>query len=113
MTSKQFLLAAVVLFPLTGCLAERQREAVQAGTSCLLAAYTSPDAAPLRVHEPFNTNDATLAQLADNSFATEAEIVSVSAFYPRSRVCQNEFLGQLEKLGADIYPYIRGKLPRC
>ena len=102
--SKQFLLAVVVLFLLTGCLAQRQREAVQAGTSCLLAAYSSPNAAPLRVHEPFNVNEATLAQLADNSFATEAEIASVSAVHPRLRGCQNEFLGQLEKLAPAFAP---------
>jgi hypothetical protein len=96
--NKQFPLAAVGLLLLTGCLAQQQREAVQAGTSCLLAAYESPDAAPLRVHEPFNVNDATLSQLADNSFATEPERASVLAVYPRLRACQNEFLAQVEKL---------------
>jgi hypothetical protein len=65
---KLFLLA--VLLPLTGCLPQKEREAVQANVSCLSAAYASPDAAPLRVREPFNVNDATLAQLADTSFAT-------------------------------------------
>ncbi len=103
-TGKQFLLAAVVSLPLTGCLAQREREAVQAGTSCLAVAYASPEAAPLRVHEPFNVNDATLAQLADNSLATEAEIASLSAVYPRSRVCQNEFLGQVEKFAPTLAP---------
>jgi hypothetical protein len=61
-------------------------------------------AAPLRVHEPFNVNDATLAQLADNSFATEPEIASVSAVYPRQRACQNEFLAQVEKLAPTFAP---------
>jgi len=58
----------------------------------------------VRVHEPFNVNDATLAQLADNSFATEPEIASVSAVYPRLRGCQNEFIGQLEKLAPAFAP---------
>ena len=38
--SKQLFLAVVaVASPLIGCLAQRQQEAVQAGTLCLLAAY--------------------------------------------------------------------------
>jgi hypothetical protein len=93
-----------VLVTLTGCLAQQQRKAIQANVSCLSAAYASPDAAPLRVHEPFNVNDATLAQLADTSFATEAEIASLSVIYPRSRGCQNEFLGQLEKFAPAFAP---------
>jgi hypothetical protein len=95
---------AVVLLPIVGCVAQRQREAVQANVSCLAAAYASPDAAPLRVHEPFTVDDATLAQLADNSFATEPEIASVSAVYPRLRACQNEFLAQLDKLAPAFGP---------
>jgi hypothetical protein len=70
----------------------------------LLAAYELPAAAPLRVHEPFNVNDATLSQLADNSFATEAEIASVSAVHPRLRACQNEFLAQVAKLAPTFAP---------
>ena len=89
---------------LAGCLAEQRREAIQANKSCLSTAYASPDAASLRVHEPFNVNDATLAQLADTSFATEAEIVSLSAAYPRFRMCQNEFIGQLEKFAPAFAP---------
>lgn len=104
MISKHFLLAAVVLLPLSGCLAQQQREAVQVDTSCLFAAYSSPDAAPLRVHEPFNVNDVTFAQLADNSFATQAEIGSISVVYPRLRACQNEFLAKVEKFGPTFAP---------
>lgn len=94
----------MVLLLLTGCLAQQEHEAVQANVSCLSAAYASPDAAPLRVREPFNVNEATLAQLADTSLATEAEIASLSAVYPRSRACQNEFLGQIEKLAPAFAP---------
>jgi hypothetical protein len=98
------LLAAIFLFPLTGCLAPRQLAAVQSGTSCLLATYESPEAAPLRVREPFNVNDASLAQLADQSFATEAEIASISAVHPRFQACQNEILAQVEKLAPTLAP---------
>jgi hypothetical protein len=82
----------------------QQREAIQANVSCLSAAYASPEAAPLRVHEQFNVNDATLTQLADTSFATDAEIASLSAAYPRFQACQNVFLGQLEKLAPAFVP---------
>jgi hypothetical protein len=104
MTSKQVLLAAVVLLPLVACLSQRQREAIQAGSSCLLAVYESSDATPLRAHEPFDVNDATLAQLADSSFATEPQIAAVSTVFPRLRACQNEFLVQVEKLSPTFAP---------
>lgn len=92
------------MFPLSSCVVQREREAVQAGTSCLMAAYASLDAAPLRVHEPFNVNDATLAQLADNSLATTAEIASVSAVFPGLRKCQSQFLAKVETLAPTFAP---------
>jgi hypothetical protein len=52
----------------------------------------------LRIHDHSTWNDATLAQLADNSFATEPEVAAISAIDPRLRACDNEFLAQVEKL---------------
>jgi hypothetical protein len=104
MINRQVVIAGIVLLPIVGCIAQRQQEAVQAGISCLSAVYALPEAAPVRVHEPFNVDDATLAQLADNSFATEPESAAVSAIYPRVRACENEFLAQLEKLAPAFAP---------
>ena len=41
---RAFLVIVVLLVP--GCVAQQQREAVQAGITCVHAVYMSPEAAP-------------------------------------------------------------------
>jgi hypothetical protein len=95
------ILAAVILV-LSGCIPEQQRQVVNENASCMEAAYNSPEAAPLRAHQPFYPTDATLAQLVDRSLASEAEIASLTAVHPRLRACQIEFLSRLDRVAPTL-----------
>jgi hypothetical protein len=70
--------------------------------------YASPQTVPLRAHIPFDSNDTTLAQLADTSLATEGEISSLAAVYPQLKFCENAFLRQLVALAPPFAPIFAG-----
>lgn len=96
--------AAMVLCGLAGCAAQQQREAVQSYSACLMSVYNSPQTAPLLIHIPFNSNDATLPQLDNQSFVTDTEISSLEAIYPQLKFCENSFLHQLANVAPTFTP---------
>ena len=67
--------------------AAQTRQAIQPilaeSMTCSTAVYQSPEAAPLRVHLPYNPKDATPAQLSDRAFATESEIAALQGAHQR------------------------------
>ena len=93
---------------LAGCAAQQQRALVQQTTSCLEAAYNSPEAAPIRPRTPFNPNDASLAQLGDPAVVSKPEMDAISLVYPRVQDCDRQFLARLEKLGPAFVPLFAG-----
>jgi hypothetical protein len=103
MRQSAFVLAAIGLL-LAGCAAQQTREATAHATSCLSAAYASPEAAPFRAREPFNASDATLQQLSDSSLATPEEIRSIEATFPRLKSCENRLIAELRGLAPTIAP---------
>jgi hypothetical protein len=72
--------------------------------TCLSAAYDAIEAAPIRAHEPYNVNDATLAQLSDSSLATPDEIRSIEATYPHLKTCYTRLVARLGALAPTIAP---------
>src|SRR5260370_30520507 len=88
----------------SGCTAQQQREMVQANIACLRSSYDSPEGASFRARQPFNVQDATLAQLADRSLATPTEAASISEIHPRLQACQKELLTRLGELLPSIAP---------
>src|SRR5258708_26704212 len=102
------LTLAVMTLALSACIPEQQRQAVSENVFCIAAAYNSPEAAPLRAHEPLNPNDTTLAQLVDRSLATDGEIASLSAVHPRLRACQIDFLARLDRVAPALSPVFAG-----
>ena len=101
---RRVFLTSIAQCLFVGCVAQQRQQAVQSYAMCLSAVYASPQTAPLRAHIPFDSNDATLAQLADTSFATETEISSLEAVYPQLKSCENEFLRQLMALAPPFAP---------
>jgi hypothetical protein len=101
-----FLALGVLALALCACIPEQQRQVATENVYCIAAVYNSPEAAPLRVHEPFNPYDTTLRQLADRSLATNEEIASLTAVHPRLRACQVEFLARLDRLAPSLTPQL-------
>jgi len=101
---------------LAGCAtaAQRQYQAMSTGNqaimtqgkACLEAAYNSPDAAPVRAHEPFNVADASLSQLADASLATKPEIDSIMTIHPQLRACQKIALDAMLNTTPSVVPLL-------
>jgi hypothetical protein len=77
---------------LAGCATAPQRQYQAIGTNtqavvggakaCATAVYSTPEAAVLRPHLPFDVRDLTLAQLSDQSLATKEEIDAIFLLHP-------------------------------
>jgi hypothetical protein len=66
------------------------KSAVHDLRTCTMAAYNSPEAAPLREHLPFSVTELTLEQLSDNRLATDAEIKVILAVHPQIQSCRKQ-----------------------
>jgi hypothetical protein len=99
---------------LLGCATAAQRQyqamtvnnqgAVQKLTACSMETYNSPEFAPLRAHIPLSVANATLEQLSDRSFATDAEIRIILAAHPRFQECRKAALSQIAQTTPTIVP---------
>ena len=90
------LLLSMIGFGLTP--AARAQDQNAALLACVQAAYNSPAAAPIRPHLPLNPLQATLAQIADTSLATKAEIAALLAIHPQYKACQQQALAAMARI---------------
>ena len=90
---------------LAGCAtaAQRQLQTIAANNKatllesqeCVAAIYNSPELEPLRADLPLNPESATLAQLANENFASGVEVQVIAANYPRLQACRQNTVNRL------------------
>jgi hypothetical protein len=78
-------------------IATNNRSAAQTFQTCVVNLYNSPEVAPLRTNLPLDVNHATLAQLANRSFATDVEVRAILQNHPKLQTCRQAFLAQLSQ----------------
>ncbi len=108
------VVALAVLVVLAGCAtaAQRQYQAITATAQsaqqemavCLQAVYSSPEYDPLRKHIPLDVRTATLEQLTDTNFATDAEIKAVLVLHPRTQECRTAFFNKVANVVPTMVP---------
>ncbi len=117
MTGKCFRLMAWALsFSLAGCAtaAQRQFQAISSGNTqieaqtkaCATVVYNDPSLASVRPHAPMLATDATLQQLADQSFATAEEGAALTAVWPRLTACRKATLEALVSTTPGFVPIL-------
>jgi hypothetical protein len=82
-------------------IAKLRRVLAQA-TTCFNAAYSAPEADPIRAHIFLGITEATPEQLADRSFATDREIAAIKAVFPRIHECEQNILAQLSTVSPSL-----------
>jgi uncharacterized protein YjbI with pentapeptide repeats len=85
--------------------AKLQQVMAQVAT-CWSAEYSAPEADPIRAHAPYDPTEATPEQLADPSFATDAEIAAIKAISARVNECTQHFLDQLSTVSPFLVPKV-------
>jgi hypothetical protein len=103
----QFLAVLVLGALLAGCAtaAQRQLQTIAANNKatlleseeCVAAIYNSPELEPLRTDLPLDPENATLAQLANENFASDAEIQIIVTNYPRLQFCRQNTVNRLAR----------------
>jgi len=104
-TAARIVCLVVISASLAGCataaqrqyraIAESNRSAAQELAACEMAPYDSPEVAPLRSGLPLNVNNATLEQLSNTSFASDAEIRIILSNHPKLQACRQQFIDQI------------------
>lgn len=80
------------------------KDTVEKGKACLLAAYNSPESAPIRTRRPADIRDATLQQLNDGALASDDEIKAIYATYPKLQACRRGVVDELEPVTPSVVP---------
>jgi hypothetical protein len=73
---------------------------------CGEQAYSSPEMSVIKPHFPLNPQDATLAQLSDQSLATKQETDAILAVYPRLQDCRKAALEGLQNTTPSVVPIL-------
>jgi hypothetical protein len=99
---------------LLGCATAAQRQlqtvAVNFRTTaaesegCIAAIYNSPELEPLRRDLPLNPENATLAQLANQSLVSDEEIRIITTNYPRLQACRQATINRLAQATPTFAP---------
>lgn len=105
-------LGLLVIAPLMGCAtgAQRQVEAIKGAgpqiTACVQQIYNAPEATVLRAHFPMNPENASLAQLSDQSLATKPETDAIVFLYPRLQECRRAQVAALLPTAPTVVPIL-------
>jgi hypothetical protein len=108
--SQSIAAAAPLLACATG--AQRQLQAIAANTvaavqeseACVAAIYNSPELEPLRRDLPLNPENASIAQLANENFASDAGVQLIVANYPRLQACRQNTINRLAQATPGYVP---------
>jgi hypothetical protein len=73
---------------------------------CFNRIYGLPESAPLRARLPLKPNDASQAQLSDQSKINDQEIASFDLLIPKQQICQKHLLEQLSGTAPSLAPII-------
>ena len=101
-------LAGVALLLLAGCSMQHQAQAQALAQieACARAAYDAPDTVAIRHHAPMDMRQASLAQLSDPSFPTNAEIPLMQLWHYRIAACRQQAVSVLAQAMPSIAPIL-------
>ena len=100
-------LIGVALLLLAGCsMHQAQAQALAQAAACTRAAYDAPDTAALRSHAPMDPRTASLAQLSDPSFPTNAEIPLIKLWHGRTVACRHQMVSVLTQAMPSAAPIL-------
>ena len=111
-------LAGVALLLMAGCSMQQpyQAQAMNNGNggatllaqveACARAAYDAPDTAALRPHAPMDLRQASLAQLSDPSFPTNADIPLIKQWHDRISACRQQMMSVLAQAMPSVVPIL-------
>jgi hypothetical protein len=74
---------------------EEAKRALADAKTCIVNAYSTPAATPLRPHIPLDLNAVTLAQLSDSRYPTKAEAAALTAIHPLLGACRSQLIRRL------------------
>lgn len=74
--------------------------------ACAQAAYDAPDTAAIRHHAPMDLRQASLAQLSDPSFPTNAEIPLIKRWHDRILACRQQMMSALGQAMPSVVPIL-------
>jgi hypothetical protein len=109
---RKYVLFACISLALSGCATAAQRQfqnihqtdhgAVVQLKACVSAIMESPEAEPVRSHEPVDLREATLDLLMDSSKATPKQIAAIKAIHPQLNDCRTTALNTIARVTPGI-----------
>ncbi len=87
-------------------MAAGNRAATQSFQACTSAIYNEPELEPLRHDLPLNVRSASLEQLANSNFVSDAEIRLILANHPKLQACRQQLVDQLSQTMPTVVPIL-------
>lgn len=100
--------------------AQRQYQGIRENSSaagqqlrtCARAVYDAPSYEPLRRHIPFDAREATLQQMTDTAFVTDAEIALILDTHPQLQACRQAYIDRIGQATPSMVPIFAGFLTK-
>jgi hypothetical protein len=122
-SARSIIINGTLILLLTGCGAtaaqlqfqnmnQTTTAAVTELKACMFEVWDSPDAAPVRDHEPFDIRDVTLDQEMDKSKVTPKEVAAIKAIHPKLTDCRKAGLTKIEDVTPSIAAILANEMQK-
>lgn len=104
MLKARWVMSVALVGTLIGCAAIQQQQAAADAKACFATLEQSPEVMILLRRVPKDAADATLQQLSDPSFISQDEAAALTAYHPRAKFCQTQFVERLQTSAPTLAP---------